>query len=212
MQIPVLIPSAFYQEWRFIGWAWIPLGYISLLKSNKLLTGDKSGKAQAMKNAFKVVAIVIAALFVMPFKQAIAEDKAGIEIGILKCSVIEGSRVTLLVRSTADVVCTFNNQGTIEKYLGETGIALGLDLSFKRNEKIAFGLIAASHDVQPGSYALAGKYIGGQAAVELGAGLGAKVLLGAGKNSFGLQPLALETSAGVGASAGIGFLYIEKAD
>ncbi len=143
---------------------------------------------------------------------AMAEDKAGLELGVLKCSVIEGSRINLLVRSTADVECTFNNQGTIERYRGETGIALGLDLSFKSNEKIAFAVIAAGKDVQPGSYALAGRYVGGQAAAAAGVGLGAKVLVGAGKSSLSLQPLALETSEGLGASAGVGFLYIEKAN
>jgi len=141
-----------------------------------------------------------------------AQEKAGIQLGLLKCSVVPGSRVNLLIRSTADVECTFDNQGTIEKYKGETGIALGLDLSFKSNEQMAFAVIAASADVKPGSYAIAGKYVGGQAAAAVGVGLGAKVLVGAGNKNLSLQPLALETSEGIGASAGVGFLYIEKAE
>ena len=143
---------------------------------------------------------------------ASAEEKAGLQLGILKCTVVPGSRLNLLIRSTADVQCTFDNQGTIERYKGETGIALGLDLSLKDNETMAFAVIAASKDAAPGSYALAGKYIGGQASAAAGVGLGAKALVGAGNKNVSLQPIALESSTGLGASAGIGFLYIEKAE
>lgn len=157
-----------------------------------------------------VVAILLSLAFGLSVNTASA-DTAGLEIGVLKCSVVEGSRVNLIVRSTADVTCTFNNGGTLERYNGEAGIALGLDLSFKTEENMAFAVIAAAADATPGAYALAGKYVGGQAAASAGVGLGAKVLVGAGDQSLSLQPLALETNKGLGASAGIGFLYIEKA-
>ena len=137
------------------------------------------------------------------------DQEAGFEVGVLICEAIPGSRVNLLIRSTADVKCTFDNNGTIERYIGETGIALGLDISIKKNEKMAYTVLAASSDTRPGSYSLAGKYVGGQASAAAGVGLGAKVLVGGGDKNFSLQPLALETSTGLGASAGIGFLYIE---
>ncbi len=162
-------------------------------------------------NLVKSLTAMLAIAFALPFNSAIAEEKAGLEIGVLKCSVVPGSRVNLLIRSTADVSCTFNNQGTLERYQGEAGIALGLDLSFKSDERMAFAVISATSNASPGSYSLAGKYVGGQAAAALGVGLGAKVLVGAGDQSLSLQPLALETSKGLGASAGVGFLYIEKA-
>ena len=164
-------------------------------------------------NLLDLSSLILAGLCALSFNASVyAEEKAGIQLGVLKCSVIPGSRVNLLVRSTADVECTFDNQGTVEKYKGETGIALGLDLSFKSNEQMAFAIVAASADTKPGAYALAGKYVGGQAAAAVGVGLGAKVLVGAGNKNLSLQPLALETSEGVGASAGVGFLYIEKAE
>jgi hypothetical protein len=93
---------------------------------------------------------------------------AGFELGILKCEVVPGTRVNLLIRSTADVRCTYDNNGTIENYIGETGIALGLDISIKNDEKMAFTVIAATADTRPGSYALAGKYAGGQASAAAG--------------------------------------------
>jgi len=164
-----------------------------------------------MKN-LKLFRSILVVAIALSFSAVRAEDKAGLNIGVLKCSVVPGSRVNLLIRSTADVSCTFNNQGTLERYRGETGIALGLDLSFKDNESMAFAVITASSDANPGSYALAGKYVGGQASAAAGVGVGAKVLVGAGDQSLSLQPLALETSTGLGASAGIGFLYIEKAN
>ena len=143
---------------------------------------------------------------------AVAAETAGLQVGIIKCTVVPGSRVNLLIRSTADVDCTWEYGGAVEKYRGETGIALGLDLSFKDNESIAFGVIADSADVTPGKYAPAGKYVGGQADAALGVGVGAKVLVGAGNKNVSLQPLALSGSTGsLGASAGIGFLYIEAA-
>lgn len=166
-----------------------------------------------MKNLryFKSIMAIMAFAFALSFNSAVSAENAGLEIGVLKCSVVPGSRVNLLIRSTADVSCTFNNNGTLERYQGEAGIALGLDLSFKTEENMAFGVIAATSDTSAGAYALAGKYVGGQAAASAGVGLGAKVLVGAGSQNFSLQPVALETNKGLGASAGIGFLYIEKA-
>lgn len=135
--------------------------------------------------------------------------QGGIELGVITCSVIPGSRVNLLIRSTADVECVFNNQGTEEHYVGETGIALGLDLSFKGDEKIAFTVIAVAEDARPGAHALAGKYVGAEISATVGIGLGLKALVGGGDNNISLQPLALETSTGLGASGGLGFLYLE---
>ena len=160
-------------------------------------------------NVFKVFLIAYAS-FVMFFSNvAVAEEEAGVELGVLKCKVVPGSRVNLIIRSTADVVCEFNNNGTIEKYKGETGIGLGLDLSFKSDEQMAFSVISATSDTTAGAYALAGKYVGGELSAAAGVGLGAKALVGVGEKSFSLQPIALETSKGVGVSGGLGFLYIE---
>ncbi len=135
----------------------------------------------------------------------------GVQIGVIECTVIPGSRVNLLIRSTADVNCVFNNQGTAEKYVGETGIALGLDMSIRDNEKIAFTVFGAVDDVKPGAHALRGKYVGGEVSAVAGVGLGAKALIGGSNNNISLQPLALETSTGFGLAGGLGFLYLEPA-
>ena len=81
--------------------------------------------------------------------------------------------------------------------------------SFKTDEKMHFAVFAVSSDVSAGSHALAGKYVGGELNAAAGVGLGAKALVGGSNDSFSLQPLALETSTGIGASGGLSFLYIE---
>ncbi|HJP37158.1 MAG: DUF992 domain-containing protein [Gammaproteobacteria bacterium] len=152
--------------------------------------------------------LIIAALLSVLYS-ANAAAAGGIEVGILTCNVVPGSRVNLLIRSTADVECTFENNGVTEQYKGETGIALGLDLSFRSNERMAFTVFAAADDIGPGAKALGGRYVGGQVSAAAGLGLGAKALVGGGAKSIGLQPLALETSTGIGIAGGLGFLYIE---
>ncbi|TDJ61360.1 MAG: DUF992 domain-containing protein [Proteobacteria bacterium] len=133
----------------------------------------------------------------------------GIEVGLLTCNVVPGTRLNLLIRSTADVECVFENDGVTEQYYGETGIALGLDLSFRSNEKMVFVVFAATDDTGPGAKALGGKYIGAQVSAAAGLGLGARALVGGGAKNIGLQPLALETSTGIGIAGGLSFLYIE---
>ena len=160
-----------------------------------------------MKSGKLIMALSVVLLATLTTSNALAEG--GIQVGVLQCSVVPGSRVNLLIRSTADVECTFEQNGEVEKYKGETGIALGLDLSFRSNERMAFTVIAASDDVGPGSRALSGKYVGGQVSAAAGLGLGAKALVGGGAKNIGLQPLAIETSTGLGISGGLGFLYIE---
>ena len=57
-----------------------------------------------------------------------ASAAGGIKVGLLTCNVVPGSRVNLIIRSTADVECVFENNGVSEEYHGETGIALGPSL------------------------------------------------------------------------------------
>ena len=139
------------------------------------------------------------------------EQQGGLQVGIVTCSVIPGSKINLLIHSTANVECVYENHGQTEKYVGETGIGLGVDLHFKTNEKFGFAVIAASADVQPGAHALAGKYFGGTAGASAGVGLTASALIGGGDKNISLQPLSLGTDTGIGASAGLGYLYLQAA-
>ena len=132
-----------------------------------------------------------------------------VRVGVLTCKTVEGSRVNLLIRSTADVRCVFEDgNGRSETYRGESGIALGLDLSFKKEETFAFAVVSTA-STSAGQHSLAGKYIGGKATASAGVGVGAAALVGGDNDQFGLNPIAVGGEKGVGASAGIGFLYIE---
>ena len=140
-----------------------------------------------------------------------AQADQWLEVGVLTCDTVKGSGYNLIIRSTVDVDCVFTGtEGFEEDYRGETGIGLGIDLNLDREATIAFTVLSAG-EVDPGNYALAGKYTGGKASATVGVGLGAAVLVGGGDKSFSLQPLALEGSTGLGVSGGIGYLYIEPA-
>lgn len=134
----------------------------------------------------------------------------GVRLGVLVCEAIPGSGYNLLITSKVDVKCTFEDPaGNKEYYVGETGIGLGVNLSFKTKQKIAFTVLSMTSDYKIGSYALAGKYIGGKASAALGVGGGVAALIGGGEKNFTLQPLALEGCEGVGVTGGLGYLYIE---
>lgn len=137
-------------------------------------------------------------------------NTAGVEAGVLTCKSVQGTRLNLLIHSTVDVRCIFkNSQGKKERYKGETGIGLGVDLNWDRDEKIAFTVLSGGTDIRPGEYSLAGKYAGGKASVTAGVGIGAAALVGGSDDNVALQPLAIEESTGLGIAAGLTYLSLE---
>ncbi len=135
---------------------------------------------------------------------------AAVEIGILNCNAVPGTRQSLLVRSTVDVKCTFKHKsGNVLKFKGETGVALGVDLSKRKQQEFAFSVLATTDSEVATAQTMSGRYGGATASAVVGVGVGAKVLVGGSEHQFALNPLAIETSRGFGAAAGLGFLYIE---
>ncbi len=149
---------------------------------------------------------VLISVFQVPARAA---GNPGVKIGVLTCNKIPGTEINLLIHSTAQIECVFTSGNGVEKYKGETGVALGLDLEWDTAKTIVFTIFTATSDKSPGAYALAGKYVGGTASVTVGVGLGAKVLVGGSDNQFSLYPLVIEDKAGLGATLGIGYLYLE---
>ncbi len=148
----------------------------------------------------------------LPGQQVLAADEvssAGTKVGILTCKTVPNSGVNLILHSTVNVKCTFKSTagGSVEKYKGETGIGLGIDLNINRQETIGYTVLSA--DFKPGTYQLAGKYGGAGASATVGAGVGAQVLIGGNKRSISLQPLVLSASTGAGVAAGLTYLYLE---
>ena len=154
--------------------------------------------------------VVALALFsVQPALAAEEVSSEGTKVGILTCKTVPESGVNLVIHSTVDVTCEFESTagGSIEKYKGETGVGLGIDLNFDRKETIGYTVMSA--DFKAGSYQMAGKYGGVGVSVTVGAGVGVQVLVGGNKRSISLEPLVLSSSTGAGVAAGLTYLYLE---
>ena len=165
---------------------------------------SKSAVATAVSGAALALAYLLAPA------SAAAGDESGAEVGVLTCNTVPGSRLNLLVHSTADIKCEFkDSDGSVERYKGETGIGFGIDLHIAHDETVIFSVIA--NHFQPGTHQLAGSYAGAKAGVTAGVGGGAALLVGGSGDSIGLKP-AISHSEGVGVAAGLGYLYLEPGD
>ena len=154
--------------------------------------------------------IVIGLVAAAPMTAALAED-SGVDVGLLTCKNVPGSGLNLVIHSTVDIACEFKaTDGKVEHYQGETGIGLGIDLKWNRDEVIYFTVATAAADISPGSHALAGRYVGGKASATLGVGAGAQALIGGSNDNIALKP-ALEESKGFGIAGGLSYLYLEAA-
>ncbi|HSR62686.1 MAG TPA: DUF992 domain-containing protein [Gammaproteobacteria bacterium] len=143
-----------------------------------------------------------------PFSVVHADNGKG-KIGIVTCDYVPGSKVNLLIHSTAAFDCVFEHGGEKDYYDGEAGIALGLDLQWTDQSTMAYTVMASTGKDRDWSEALTGTYTGGKASAAFGAGVGAAVLIGGGNDSIGLVPLALEGGTGLGATAGLGYLSLK---
>ena len=133
--------------------------------------------------------------------------ESGVDVGTLTCESVPGSGLNLIVHSTVDIQCTFKaSDGSIERYKGETGIGLGIDLDIGHEESFHFSVLAAKF--KPGTHQLAGSYAGGKASVSLGVGAGGKLLVGGDHDNIGLKPAAV-TGKGVGIAAGLSYMHLE---
>jgi hypothetical protein len=146
---------------------------------------------------------------------ALAEESTtgGFQIGLLTCVSNPETQQNRLVRSKVEVDCELKyNNGKRERYIGETGISVGVDLNWKREDKLTYAVIAATQDTTPGAGALVGKFVGGKGAMSLGVGGGVGVLVGGGRSNLTLQPLMLEKSKGLGIAGGVSYLELNSAE
>ncbi|MCZ6744824.1 MAG: DUF992 domain-containing protein [Alphaproteobacteria bacterium] len=153
--------------------------------------------------------LVLAGMVLLGLPIPHATARGGIEIGVLTCNSVEGTRRNLLIHSTVDVRCVFKTAEGEESYTGETGIGLGIDLNWKRTETTHFVVLGGTSDARPGAHSLAGTYVGGKASATFGVGAGAGALVGGGAKNISLQPLAIEGSSGLGVAGGLGYLILK---
>ncbi len=157
------------------------------------------------------VLAVVGAFVLTPSLAQPALAGGGIEVGVLHCKNVPGTRTTMIIRSSVDITCSFVTANGTEHYRGQTGIAFGIDLNVTKTERMAFTVFMATSNLGVGGYALSGKYYGAKASATVGGGVGVAVLVGGGDDSVTLQPFAAEGSYGLGVAAGLGYLYLEPA-
>jgi len=137
------------------------------------------------------------------------EEKKGVAVGALTCN--EASGWGLVFGSSKSLKCVFNPAekggkavrftGTIKKY--------GVDLGYKEQAVILWGVVAGSDKFTPGE--IAGSYGGATAEAAWAGGLGANVLVGGSKNGIALQPLTVEGHVGVNVAAGVVQIELKQA-
>ena len=153
--------------------------------------------------------LVSLVLILAPFTMVQADDAKG-AVGIITCKLIPGSKVNLLIHSSAGFDCVFDHGGVKDNYEGEAGIALGVDLQWTDQSTMSYTVMSSTGADKDWATALTGTYTGGKASAAFGVQLGAAALIGGGDDSIGLVPLAVEGGTGLGAAAGLGYLSLKS--
>lgn len=137
---------------------------------------------------------------------SVGSAESGIKAGYLKCDV-EGN-VSFVFGSSRDVACTYtpDGKGRVDRYTG-TIDKYGVDIGYRENGVILWGVIAPTNDVGPG--ALAGNYGGVTGSVAAGVGVGANALVGGSEDSIVLQPVSVEGIEGLNIAGGVGILKLK---
>jgi hypothetical protein len=155
---------------------------------------------------FRSLTIAIAAA-VLPALAAPIPAEAAVKIGTLRCDVSGG--LGLIITSSKEMRCFFGSiHGYHEWYYG-TIRKFGLDLGATSRGVLAWAVFAPTAGARRG--ALAGDYVGADASVAVGAGVGANALVGGFDRSFTLQPLSVEVQSGVALAAGVASLSLRSA-
>lgn len=134
--------------------------------------------------------------------------RAGVEIGVLNCTVAGGTG--FVIGSSKLLECVFQRGTYREVYTGRIN-KYGLDIGRTGTSVIAWAVVATRRgEVAPG--ALAGGYGGVSGEATLGIGLGANALLGGSNRSIALQPLSVSAQQGLNLAVGIASLELRAAD
>jgi len=131
------------------------------------------------------------------------QAQARVEVGVLTCSVKGGTG--FIVGSTKDLRCTFHKPGRDEYYYG-TISKFGIDIGTTQQTAIAWGVLAPTVSLPPGS--LQGSYGGVSAEATIGVGVGANALIGGSNRGIILQPLSVQAQQGLNIAAGIAALQL----
>jgi hypothetical protein len=157
-----------------------------------------------MKSRTLTILIAVSALSVLA-QPALAQSN--VKVGTLRCDVSGG--LGMIIASSKEMTCSFDSaDGYKERYYG-TIRKFGLDIGQTTHGVLAWAVFAPTAGAPRG--ALAGDYVGADASVAVGAGVGANALVGGFDRSFTLQPLSVEVQAGVALAAGVASLSLRSA-
>ncbi len=133
-----------------------------------------------------------------------ATAATGVKAGTLVCDVEGG--IGLIIASDKGMTCTYSPvKGSKERYTGSIR-KFGIDIGVTGKARMIW-VVFAPGKVHAG--ALRGSYVGAVAEAAVGAGGGAKVLVGGHGKSITLQPLSVQGHTGVNVAAGVGVLELK---
>jgi hypothetical protein len=152
--------------------------------------------------------LLLSAIMVPAFHTGPTLAAAGVNVGVLNCT-IEGG-VGLILGSSKGMECVFHpvGSGQPEHYVGSIS-KFGLDIGVT-NEAFVGWVVFAPGAIDPD--ALAGSYVGASGEASVGLGLGANVLVGGFHKSIALQPVSLQGQTGLNIAAGITRLDLEYSE
>lgn len=129
-----------------------------------------------------------------------AEAQKRFQVGGLTCRL--GPSVGLILGSRQRMRCRFYNatDQRVENYLGSV-TRFGLDLGITVGGVMRWSVLTRTRRVGRGT--LAGHYVGASADVSVGAGIGAKALIGGSRRTTVLQPLSVNARLGANIAAGV---------
>ena len=144
----------------------------------------------------------------LAFAGVATSAQAGVEIGVLNCTVAGGTG--FVIGSSKLLECVFQRGAYREVYTGRIN-KYGLDIGRTGTSVIAWAVIAPRRgELAPG--ALAGSYGGVSGEATVGIGLGANALLGGSNRSIALQPLSVSAQQGLNLAVGIASLELRAAE
>lgn len=132
-----------------------------------------------------------------------------VNLGILACDMSKG--IGFIVVEKQMMICEFRPaKGPKEVYEGRV-TDYGIEIGKINQGHLVWGVFAAAlTDMKPG--ALEGRYLGVDASVAVGLGVGANALMGGTGKGFILQPLSVEGQIGVNVAAGVRTVTLEALD
>ncbi len=149
--------------------------------------------------------IPTAAMAAMAALSTGAQAQSTIKAGTLTCT--GGQGVGLILGSQKSYNCRFAPaSGRRGDSYRASVTRLGVDVGVTGKTTMVWTVLAATDTLAPG--ALAGTYAGAAADASIGAGGGAKALVGGSQNSIALQPVSVQGQTGVNLAVGVAGLNL----